>query len=387
MRSSLVIVLGAAALCCSASAAPTPPPFERVIFSEEFANATGARCLDGSPSGFYIRQQQSKSVAIFLQGGGACYTNEGSSNTNCAVRAKSALGSSTYWSSTFDDTDNVLSADPSVNPLFATWTHVFVPYCSGDVHVGTRQAVVNASFPFYFSGHLTVMAVVEALKNSSAIDASSASDVSVFLAGSSAGGIGTFMNADAIGAALPKGVASYKAGPQGGWFFPFVVAFPEWQAGVLGPPYAGENVAIDDLWDSFLNPACVAAYNRSYCGTITNAYPFIKTPLHVAENLEDSNQIFAQLLAPQTTAADAFISPYFQKAMTSALGQVLGTANGLWAPACLLHTENLNLVSSTRVNGVSLVEGLAAWYAGAGAANGSQIDACVGVGCNPTCAA
>ncbi len=51
-------------------------------------------CLDGSSAGFYFRASgtNSSNWVIFLQGGGACYDQK-----SCSDRAKSALGSSTYW--------------------------------------------------------------------------------------------------------------------------------------------------------------------------------------------------------------------------------------------------------------------------------------------------
>jgi hypothetical protein len=229
-------LLLASLLAARASAALT-----RNVFNASFAEARGARCLDGTPAGYYVERGSDPSrVVIFLQGGGACYTPD-----DCAARAKTALGSSAHWSATYTDNANVLSADAAVNPFY-NFTRVFVPYCSGDVHAGTRTAVAGADFPFFFAGHLIVAAVVADLAASAAVALGDAR--AVLLAGSSAGGIGTVINADFVAAQLPR-VADFRAAPQGGWFFPAVVNYNTWvdNDGMGPPPYAGQGSAAMDL--------------------------------------------------------------------------------------------------------------------------------------------
>lgn len=53
----------------------------------------------------------------------------------------------------------------------------------------------------------------------SALSIGFAKATSVLLSGGSAGGIGTFANADWLGSVLPPSVY-YRAAPIGGWFFP-----------------------------------------------------------------------------------------------------------------------------------------------------------------------
>jgi len=355
----------------------------RVLFNDSFVADTGARCLDGSPAGLFFRAGDPKRFVIYLQGGGACFMNSGQGDTNCFVREKSALGSSTYWAPTMTDDSNLLSSDPSVNPTFATFTKVFVPYCGGDVHVGTRTKPVSPAYPFYFSGHLIVTAVIAYLEGS--YDLAGASQV--LLSGSSAGGIGTFVNADFVRERLPN-VPDFRAAPQGGLFFPDVADnFTAWQNGVDGPPYAGQDSPILALWQPFENEACVAAKGVGYCGSVSFSMPFVKTALHISENQEDSNQLFAQLGVPANLSnplVRSFVAPYFQNAMRASLSQLKAT-DAVWAPACVAHTENLNLVSSTRVSGVSLSDSLSSWYSGSGAANRVLTDTCDGISCNPTC--
>ncbi|CAI5993983.1 unnamed protein product [Closterium sp. NIES-64] len=69
-----------------------PAHIVRVLLRQ---NRFGARCLDGSPPGFYIRRGYGtgrKSFIIYLQGGGWCHNV-----AQCAERTQTVLGSSKFW--------------------------------------------------------------------------------------------------------------------------------------------------------------------------------------------------------------------------------------------------------------------------------------------------
>lgn len=66
---------------------------------------------------------------------------------------------------------------------------------------------------------------------------------------------------------------------------PPVVNFTAWASGFRGPPYFGEFTPLPELYDAYLNPACVSALGVGLCGTIQNAFPYFKTPMHVVSIL------------------------------------------------------------------------------------------------------
>ena len=322
----------------------------KVIFNSSFTELTNARCLDGTSAGYFFEAGDSSRFVIFLQGGGACYTVSGAGDTNCAVRAKTALGSSSYWPSTYSDENNVLSDNTDINP-FANFSRVFVPYCTGDVHLGTRTTVVSPDFPFYFSGHHIIGGVIAHLLETTSLGTAT----QVLLSGASAGGIGSTVNSDFVAAALPQ--ARVRAAPQAGWFFPSVVNYTAFQRGNNGPPYAGQDGRVSALWESYLPPACVAAKGRDYCSYVSFSFPYLTTEFHISEDLEDSNQLFAQLGVPSRNITDPEVVKYilnFQGIMRKGLVERVSAAsqNSLFAPACLLHTENLNLASQTKLGRV-----------------------------------
>ena len=124
-----------------------------------------------------------------------------------------------------------------------------------------------------------------------------------------------------------------------------------------------------------------------YCSSVNFAFPFIKTPMHVSENLMDSNQLFAQLGVPQDSnnVTLQYVSPYFITAMKTGLRQItLSSFDSVWALGCVKHTENLNLVSSTLVSGITLKQSLDSWYFN-GNVSPYLIDTCQGVNCGDGC--
>ena len=216
--------------------------------------STGAQCLDGSPSGFYLgvgmtteqvvedNQDGRGDWVVYLQGGGLCIEP-----IDCLQRAKTRLGSSTRWprriTHVSDGGEDILSSD-KWNPFAsakqlaleparmfppptcrlvdrssftsAGWQKVLIPYGSGDTYVGT-QRTPNA-FGVYFAGHLQVEATFAHLLRHTRFRLAR----SVLLCGGSAGGIGTFQHANWLAGLLDaEGMTTttFKASPQAGAFF------------------------------------------------------------------------------------------------------------------------------------------------------------------------
>ena len=102
---------------------------------EEVVPGGTCACADGSEWSFWVRDADPSKVVLFLDGGGACWDA-----TTCAF--------TTEESTTYDW--NVAGQGPSEGGVFDTttaenpfrdYTYVFVPYCTGDVHLGdvTRE--------------------------------------------------------------------------------------------------------------------------------------------------------------------------------------------------------------------------------------------------------
>ena len=156
-------------------------------------NATAAKCLDGTPGGYYLELGAEKTRwVIWLMGGGVC-----SSWDDCESRAGGPLGSSSEWPHRRRGGsmgDGLMSDSASDNPDFHNWSKVYVPYCSGDVWLGKETAAAD---PFggplrgegglLFAGHTIVSTVIDELVAAHHIDKAK----SVLLTGCSAGGLGS----------------------------------------------------------------------------------------------------------------------------------------------------------------------------------------------------
>jgi len=142
-------LLALAALACApAEEAPEPVDLQAPLadLAEGWNTITpggDTTCSDGSPFQFFVRAADPTQVVFYLQGGGGCWTAQ-----TCDPE-----GRPTYTMTALEEMHSPSGADPEEgtahgiaafnhpeNP-FADHSFVFVPYCTGDVHIGDRDAV------------------------------------------------------------------------------------------------------------------------------------------------------------------------------------------------------------------------------------------------------
>jgi hypothetical protein len=155
-----------------------------------------AFCRDGSTTGIGVRLHPgSKKVAIYLEGGGACFHPD-SCNIN-ALFANFNGSSFSGWAGGAG-ASGIFDATRTDNP-FADWNMVYVPYCTGDVHAGNREHVDvpgNSPKDQMFVGFRNVSRYLQRLVPTFA----DATDV--VLTGISAGGFGAAFNYDQVAQAF-----------------------------------------------------------------------------------------------------------------------------------------------------------------------------------------
>lgn len=149
------------------------------------------RCRDGSKTGIGVRLlPDAKAVMIYLQGGGACYDAK-----SCAENAGAPIAGENFGEEKFDrwvatlGNQGVFNTTNPTNPV-ARWNHIYIPYCTGDLHGGARE---NVSIPSvagkqHFVGHRNLRNDLRLL----APYFREAEDVA--LVGASAGGFGVLIN-------------------------------------------------------------------------------------------------------------------------------------------------------------------------------------------------
>ena len=111
--------------------APAPPAEWSTI-----APGGDTLCATGRPYSFHVRPGDASRVMIFLNGGGACW-----SGGLCDI----STGSAPYTPFAEGDYNNPAKmggAFDAANPEnpFTGWTQVFVSYCTGDAHLGDKDA-------------------------------------------------------------------------------------------------------------------------------------------------------------------------------------------------------------------------------------------------------
>eukprot|EP00316_Scyphosphaera_apsteinii_P016208 CAMPEP_0119326424 /NCGR_PEP_ID=MMETSP1333-20130426/68363_1 /TAXON_ID=418940 /ORGANISM="Scyphosphaera apsteinii, Strain RCC1455" /LENGTH=388 /DNA_ID=CAMNT_0007334731 /DNA_START=27 /DNA_END=1194 /DNA_ORIENTATION=- len=336
------------------------PVLRLEILNSTLVQQYGARCLDGSAGGFYFApattaENRSKLV-IFVQGGGECRTKE-----ECDGWSGGMGSSSKGWPLSLAIEEDELSHSSQLNPDFHDWQKLFLPYCSADMHSGTRKTRSAALGGWYFAGHSLIAGSLKAL----AMLPDFVEPRLVLLSGSSAGGIGALLHADFISDHWPA--ASVKAAPACGFFYAAVSSFRDWNANESTP---ASKLGFISEWDPFIDETCSRATggNVSACTDAHFALPHISTPLFVRENLYDTAKLGNCGLDTRGPISDAGLHYLRQwgRWMRAQLGAIHGMAGkgttGYFAPSCLEHGSNLRFSTAPLISGLSLQEALSAWF-------------------------
>ncbi len=110
----------------------------------------GTRCGNGSQYKFFIRRTSSPNLLFFFEGGGACWDYDTCSGRAGVLGAANPNGIPDDYMTQFTAkyvSPIVNGADPGIPGRSRTdlptkdWNIVYMPYCTGDVHVGNRQTV------------------------------------------------------------------------------------------------------------------------------------------------------------------------------------------------------------------------------------------------------
>ncbi|EDQ86486.1 uncharacterized protein MONBRDRAFT_38375 [Monosiga brevicollis MX1] len=295
----------------------------------------GARCLDGSPGGYYWRAGSAANATKFLlvfNGGGWCYSLE-----DCAARAKTNLGTSTLFETTIQG-DGITKNDPGFNPDFSSWNVAYLYYCDGTSYGGNHSEPVQVGDQtLFFRGLRILEAFLDHLQRHRGLD----SATEVFLSGHSAGGLGTYMHADYVGSRVPAG-ALFGAIPDAGFFM---------MNNTVGGRdlYPAQIQNISRLASVVGDADCMAANAAEAwrCMATQHALPFVSTRLHMIQSSYDSWQlsnIFDVSCTPKysNNTCSANQMDQFQAVHTTILGQIRATnstRHAVWSDSCIAHSQ------------------------------------------------
>jgi hypothetical protein len=181
------------------------------------------QCSDGSEFNFWVREANPNRVVFFLQGGGGCFSAE-----TCAPDSDlylTAITEAPEWEGVFDFEDER-------NP-FADYSVVYVPYCTGDVHIGNATTDYTPGLTVQHKGYVNGTAALDHL----AATFPGATDVVVM--GESAGSMASPLYAGLVSDHLSKARITVLADGSG--------AYPEVPdvTGRVGAVWGTENAIPD----------------------------------------------------------------------------------------------------------------------------------------------
>lgn len=176
------------AACGDSGPSGGPPTLGTTPKQWDYVPVAGSKCIDGSPTGIGVNLGTSGDLVIYMEGGGACFN----SSTCGSIAHASGWGPSNYATEIALYNVGLFDRIDDKNPLRDA-TFVFIPYCTGDVHAGSKPDGMGGR---QFVGYGNVGRALDLI-------VPQAKDVSrVILTGSSAGGFGALMNYDRTQAAF-----------------------------------------------------------------------------------------------------------------------------------------------------------------------------------------
>jgi hypothetical protein len=120
---------------------------------EEVVPGGDCACADGSDYSFFARDSSPDKVVLLLDGGGACW-----SASTCAPD-----GDNEYQTTVDAPNDEgVFNVSDERNP-FADYSFVYVPYCTGDVHLGNAVTEYTADLTVHHKGYVNGTAALDYL--------------------------------------------------------------------------------------------------------------------------------------------------------------------------------------------------------------------------------
>lgn len=293
-------------------------------------------CSDGSPYRFFVNRGDSARLLVEFEGGGACWDDATCAADLYTRRITVDLGQAERAGLLVGIYDRTNAENP-----FRDWTHVYVPYCTGDLHWGNNTRTYsgpNGPFAVYHRGAV----------NASAALAWAAENVpapsQLFVAGCSAGGYGSILWSAQL-------MARYSGAS--------AAQFSDSAAGVIPPgffPMPLANWGAASAWPSFIPSLDLARLDLARL-TMTDFYSGVAGhyPLSAFSQfnrLDDTTQMLFYAL----TGGNLFEWTALMQASIAAIQSSNPNFFGYTAPGTQHCAINSADFYTTQVGGVRLVD-------------------------------
>jgi hypothetical protein len=139
----------------------------------------GTKCGNGSQYKFFVHKTSSPNVVFFFEGGGACWDYDtcsgragilGASNPNGIPDDYMELATAQYVSPIVNGADPGLPLRSRTDLPTKGWNVVYLPYCTGDVHVGNNVVTYSDAtaqeppLTWHHAGYTNTVAAVDHVK-------------------------------------------------------------------------------------------------------------------------------------------------------------------------------------------------------------------------------
>ena len=164
------------------------PPLTANAGAWTWIDVPESKCDDGSPTGFAVNPKDTSDLFIYFEGGGACWDY-----LTCVAVGTASKGpvGAAEWATRAMNLPQPFDRSRTTNP-FKDATMIYIPYCTGDLHIGDNVATYTASSTVTYNhkGRPDTVAFL------SRVASTWRSPQRVVVSGSSAGGYGAALNYD-----------------------------------------------------------------------------------------------------------------------------------------------------------------------------------------------
>ncbi len=294
-------------------------------------------CSDGSPFRYFVHRGDPTKVLFFLEGGGACFS------------ADTCGPASTSYKRTLSPEDppkldaGIFALDRADNP-FKGFSVVFVPYCTGDVHLGNQTKDYGNGVVVRHNGYLNGTTALGAMA------ATFPDAAQVVVAGESAGSVPTPLYAGLAHDLLPSATISVLADGSGAY-----------------PDVAAINAVIGGAWGtgnaipSWPENAGITAATWSFPALFIQAHKHDPAIIFARHDyaFDQTQQMFAGLAGIDASHLDQLMDQ--NEKQVEASGMQLSTYLSPGTNHTVLHTDAFYTETN---NGVKLVDWVAQLVAG-----------------------
>jgi hypothetical protein len=304
-------------------------------------------CADGSPYRFFVHPGDPARLVVEFEGGGGCWSAE-----TCAMEIYTRrVATDPELARRLGLMVGLYDRDNPENPV-REWTHVYVPYCTGDLHWGNADRAYDGVAAPYTIRH-------RGARNAAAALAWTFENVpapgQVAVVGCSAGGYGSILWAPVVMANYSGARAAHLSDSAAGVVPPgfFATVLAAWDVSAAWPK------DIPSLALETLDPARVTM--ADLYGGIAGHYPLSTFSQYNAD--ADATQVFFYGLTRGGTAEAGDWSAQM-RASVAAIEAVNPNFTSYTAPGaqhCILNTPNLY---TTTVGGVRMVDWVSRLLAG-----------------------